>query len=312
MSSSQHRSCPRAGANHWIWEGVGPRAAALSALGAGLLVTVSAGCGTPFHSREQVSLTAAMPAEKLVLRNRVGDIIVHADPEADEIRAEAVKIGRASTQIGADNAVADILVALTPKQDEPGTVLASVEHPSPLSSCGYQVDWRIIAPPELAVEIRGSVSNVEVCGFEKQAVVKVNIGDVDARSLPNGLQARTSVGDVRAEAGGPIDVRSALGDLYVHLLAGKPGPVSVHSDLGDLQVRVPSDRSGRLVAHTRIGSLRLRLEGITMRTLRQRGQHFDAELAGQAEPAINLDTDLGDVIVTTYPGEQKDEQRTAD
>ena len=269
-----------------------------------------AGCGTPFQSREHVSLTAPMPADRLVVRNQVGEIIVHADPEAAQIKAEAVKIARASTQTAADNAVADILVALTTKHDETGTIVASVEHPSLCSTRGYEVQWRVTAPPGLAVEIQGSVGDVEVCGFESQAVVNIDIGDVAARCLPNGLQARTSTGDIRAEAGGPIDLWTALGDLHLHLLSGKPGPVSVHTDLGTVQVRLPSDRQGRLVANSKLGSLRLRLEGIAMRTLRQRGQHFDAELAGQADPAMNLDTDLGDVIVTTYPADETAERHS--
>jgi len=270
--------------------------------GLGLLAT-SVGCGRPFSTRERLTLTVPMPAERLIVRTYVGEITVNADPKATQISAAVIKTGRGSSQAHAAAAMGDILVALTARKDEPGTVTATAEHPSKTPSRAYQVDWIITAPPGLAVEIHSGLGDLEINGFEKPAAAETALGDITGRGLVGGVRARTNLGDVHIEGGGSVDVRTDLGDVHVDLLAVTQGPVSVHSQLGDIHLRLPSNRQGRLVADTDLGSLRLKLEGILMRMLRHRGHHFDAELGGMAEPGLDLTTDLGDVVITTYPAE---------
>ena len=182
--------------------------------------------------------------------------------------------------------------------------MATVEHPKYTPSRRYQVEWRITAPPGLIIEAHCVLGDIEISGFEKRAQVETELGDITARDLRNGIRARTSLGDVIVEGGGAIEAVTDLGTVHLYVMSGPSGPVTALSDLGNIHVRLPADRQGRLVADTDLGSLHLRLEGITMRMLRQRGHHFDAELSGMSEPSMTLGTDLGDVVITTYPAEQ--------
>ena len=100
-----------------------------------------AGCGTPFQSRERLVLTTPLPAEKLVAINHVGDVTITADPQAREIRAEVVKIGKGSTQAEADKALRQIGVSLGPRPTGSTTVQAVAEHPQLHGFRGYEVRW---------------------------------------------------------------------------------------------------------------------------------------------------------------------------
>ena len=269
------------------------------------VVAITAGCSRPFSARERMALTAPMPAQRLIVRTSLGNITVNADPAATEITADVVKTGQGSTQAQAHAALGDIIVALSARQGDDQTVVATAEHPAQTPSRSYEVEWIITAPPGLAVEVYSHLGNLEINGFEKAALADSDMGDITARGLVHGIRARTDLGKVNVEGGGPVDVRTDCGDIQVHLLAENQGPVTMHSGLGDVRLRLPSNRQGRLVADTDLGSLRLKLEGILMQTLRQRGHHFDAELGGMAEPGLDLSTDMGDVVITTYPAQDR-------
>ena len=96
--------------SHWISrrKGTTGRLSAGACLTVGVLCVVVSGCGTPFQAREQISLTAPLPAEKLLVRTDFGDITVRSDADATEIRAEATLIGKGSTPSEADKALREI------------------------------------------------------------------------------------------------------------------------------------------------------------------------------------------------------------
>jgi hypothetical protein len=63
------------------------------------------GCSKPFRRVEAITLTSSLPAQKLVLHNRFGRVIVQADPGATEVRAKVTKIGRGATASEAGEAL---------------------------------------------------------------------------------------------------------------------------------------------------------------------------------------------------------------
>ena len=63
------------------------RLPARACLAVGVLCVVVSGCGMPFQAREQISLTAPLPAQRLLVRTDFGDITVRSDASATEIRA---------------------------------------------------------------------------------------------------------------------------------------------------------------------------------------------------------------------------------
>jgi hypothetical protein len=277
------------------------RRAALSRSVAAVFGIWSAGCGTPFQAREQVTLTAPLPAQRLIVRNRVGDVVLHADPDATEVTAEVVKIGKGVTQAEADKALEQIRVTVAPKPGDPDTLLADVDHPAYSNSRRYEVEWRVTAPAALASEVHLAVGELHVRGFTGGTVLHCSVGDIVTLDLAGSLRAWTSTGDIRAEAAGAVDLSSGVGDIRLRLLPGEPAPVTVRSDVGDIRLRIPTDRTGRLVADTGIGSLDVRLEDLPMRVLRQRPNHFDVQLGQTTDPLIDLTSGIGDVVITTYP-----------
>ncbi|MCK4658631.1 MAG: hypothetical protein KAV82_03830 [Phycisphaerae bacterium] len=258
---------------------LGAMACGLLACGLGL---TTAGCGTPFRSEENLTLTTPVPARKLVVHNRFGDVVVQADPAADAVRAEITKTGRGATVGAARAALTQIEVSLAPKEGEPGTVIASTRHPGGNNLRSYAVEWHIVAPPDLLLEVSS--------GF----------GDVEAYDFKSGLVLKSAFGDIRAKAGGEIELRTDFGDVDLELLADNPDDVRVCTDFGDVLVRVPSGRQGRFVAQTDFGSLSLNLENISTERLRHRGRYFEADFGGAGTPVFDLLTNFGDVIVRSY------------
>ncbi len=267
----------------------------------GLAVLTSAGCGKAISVREQITLSSAAPTDRIIVHNLIGDVYIQADPAATQITADVTKVGRGPTLNEANAALAEVLVALSPKHDDSGTLVASVEHPKSTASRSYEVDWRITAPPNLIVEVRSQLGDIQAAGFEQHADLTTNLGDIVGRDLPGGVRARTQLGEITVESGASVDVQTNLGDIDLHLISGTSDTVTALTELGDIHIRLPSDRQGRLVADTNLGSIKLRLEGITMQALRQQDRHFEAELSAAADPPLTLRTDMGDVSITTYP-----------
>jgi hypothetical protein len=271
----EHDMARRAWANRLFWcrRLLNLRAAAAVTA---LLLT---GCGTPFQSEERVTLTAPLPAQKLMVQTQFGDIVVEARSDAREIRAEIVKTGRGATLADAQKALAAIEVHLGPADDAPGTVLAAAHHPKGNNCRSYGVTWHITAPPDLILEATS------------------DFGEITASGCRHGVTLKSAFGDVRAKAAGPIDAHTAFGEIRLEVLGGEVGDVVAHTDFGDVDVSVPAGRNGRLTAATDFGSLDLRLQGRTLRLIGQHEHQFEADLGGEETPRLDLATNFGDVQI---------------
>ncbi len=258
----------------------GPRLSGLLVIGA--LCVVVSGCGKPFQVRDRVTLTASLPAEKLVIDTEFGDITVRGDSDATEIRAEALRIGRGSTPHEAERALDEIQVSLSPEEGKPGVVIARAEHPKSGLTRSHAVQWRITAPPDVVIEAH--------TGF----------GDVEVRDFKRGLTISTAFGEIEADASGPMQLSSQFGDIELILRAGNDGDVKVSTEFGEVDLRLPSNRVGRLVADTDFGSVDAHLQGLSTRLIRSRSHHFHAELGESATPLIDLVTEFGDVDIHAY------------
>jgi len=252
------------------------------ALAIGVLGVAVSGCGTPFQARNHISLTAQLPAEKLVVRTDFGDITVRSDANVTEIRAEATLIGKGVTPAEAEKALGEIRASLGPKEDESSVVVAAGEHPRGGWARRYAIRWHITAPPDVVIEVRTEFGDVEVGRFNK------------------GVTIETAFGDIEAEAAGPIELVTAFGDVELRVCAGNPGDVRVATEFGDVDVQLPRDRTGRVLADTDFGSVDAHFGPVPILLHRARSHHFDAELAGSASPLLDVTTDFGDVDIRTY------------
>ncbi|MCH8913489.1 MAG: hypothetical protein IIA33_07985 [Planctomycetes bacterium] len=236
----------------------------------------------PFQAREQISLTAPLPTDKLLVRTDFGDITVRSDANATEIRAEATLIGKGATPAEAKKALREIKATLATDHRNSGIVRAEAEHPKGKLTRSYEVRWHVIAPPNIFVDARTS------------------FGDIDVGRFDRGLTIKTAFGDIEADAAGPIDLKSNFGDVELYIRAGDIGDVKAVTEFGNVDVRLPMNRAGRLTADTDFGSVDAHIEGMSMRLYRWRSHHFDAQLSGSDTPLIDLATEFGDVDIRAY------------
>jgi hypothetical protein len=246
------------------------------------LALLLTGCGTPFVTRESVVLTGAVPAEALLVRTGFGDVVVRADPSATEVTATATKEGRGNTKAAADAAVQQIEVELAPLAGEPDTLAASARLPKSTGTRNYSVSWEVVGPPDVLVK------------------AQTDFGDVRAEGFRRGLSVATDFGDIKATAGGAVQLQTDFGDIRLELLHDNPDSVSIATDFGDVVVNIPQNRSGFFEASTDFGSVDVSLEGARLKMLRQRDKHLTVELGDAAEPRMEIRTDFGDVAVRMY------------
>src|SRR5262245_59007801 len=91
-----------------------------------ILLVFLAGCGTPFSQQETVTLSAESPSTKFVMQNRVGDVTIRTDPNAQQVSATVTKTGKGSSPDEARKALQDIRVMLA-RAESAGVVEATAE-----------------------------------------------------------------------------------------------------------------------------------------------------------------------------------------
>ncbi len=291
-------------------------AAALSLLGLFLV-----GCGTPFATRDHLTLSAPRPTDRLVVDNSVGRITVKADPAATEVKAEIIKIGKGCNQHEADQAVADIEVSLA---NADGVVRAEAKHPGGTGIRGYEVQWQITAPPDVDIDVTNDVGDLHISGFQKNISLKNDVGDavviadpadgepggmvkvttgvgsIRADNARNGLTATTDVGNIFALAGGAVDLRSDVGSVSLKLLPTTADTVKLATDVGDVRIYLTPDQQGSILADCDVGDVRLSIDDAKIKTLRERRHHCTAQLGESRTPAIDLTSDVGDIRISSF------------
>lgn len=292
-----------------------------------LTALLLAGCGTPYATRDHMTLSAPRPTQKLVVDNSVGRVTVNAEPSASEVRAEIIKIGKGCSQHEADAAADEIEVTLAAATDEDGVVRAEAKHPNGNSIRNYEVEWKITAPPDVDIDVTNDVGDLRVTGFQKNISltndvgdafvnsdpadeviggtvrVSTGVGDIHALQARQGLTARTGVGDIIAMAGGPVDVQTDVGDVSLKLLPTTADTVRVSTDVGDVHLYLAPAQEGNILADCDVGDVRLSIDDARIKRLRERRHHCTAQLGESRTPAIDVTSDVGDIRIGSFdPG----------
>ncbi len=271
--------------------------ASLACLPLGGCIFVAGGGNLKHESRDQMTLTEAAGARKLILRNHVGDVIITAEPTATEITATATMIGRGRTPEAAEEALEEIVVTLDPSKSDTTIIEAIASHPSGSNRKNYLVEWRITAPPALEVEVRNEVGDIDLRGFTGPAFIQNDVGDFNAVQLTQGLTIVNGVGDIDAKASGPIDLKTDVGDATINVLAGDPRAIKVTTDVGEISLALPEQWTGTLDAQTDTGDVEVSLPGMPVSFTRQRNQRATGSI-GTGEATITLSSDVGDIEIT--------------
>lgn len=296
-----------------------PTVVALSFVGLFLV-----GCGTPFSSRDQFTLSAPRPSQKLVVDNSVGRITIKAEPSASNVRAEIIKVGKGCNQHEADEAVKEIEVKLIATAEEAGVLRAEATQPMGNGIRNYEVQWQITAPPDLDIDVTNDVGDLHISGFQKNISLKndvgnavviadpadgepggavkvtTGVGSIRAEHARNGLTATTDVGNIFALAGGAVDLRSNVGGVSLRLLPTTADTVKMSTDVGDVRLYLAPDQQGSILADCDVGNVRVSIDDAKIKTLRERRHHCAAQLGESRTPAIDLTSDVGDIRIGSF------------
>lgn len=254
------------------------------------------GGGHKFEAREELTLTEAAGATRFVLHNEVGDVKVLAEPSATEITATAMLIGRGRNQGDADRALEEIEVTLDPSRSNPGAIEARAHAPNSSNRRSYAVEWRVVAPPNVEVEIHNNVGDIEVSGFQGPALVVNDVGDIRAANIARGLKVTCDVGEVDATAGGAISIQTNVGDADVTVLEGGAESVTITTNVGEITLALPPQWAGTLEAETDTGDVEVSLAGMPVNLTKVRDHRAEGTI-GSGGPPIVLSADVGDIEI---------------
>jgi hypothetical protein len=99
------------------------------------------------------------------------------------------------------------------------------------------IDYRVVVPDNVAVDVRTTGGNVTFRGFRGSAKVTTSGGEIDISGYcGNSLDARAGAGDIALEASCAPPIRSGSGSIRAVLPAGRYA-IDAESTSGDANVR---------------------------------------------------------------------------
>lgn len=256
--------------------------------------------GLPEEEREISAGEAMAAGEALAIRNRWGDVRLHAAPDGRMHMTARVRVW-ASTADAAEQTAETLRIA--PRRSGP-TVFLDVPR-----SEGVRVraDLEIAVPQGVAVtlnEARGDLrsaglggplrveiaaGDVLVTEHDGPVDIDVKSGDLTFRRIAGDAQVDVKSGDVVA-----ADVRGRLGGRVLHgdVEVDGSGPVRLDVINGDVTLR---RISGDIMVETKSGDIEA--EGIEGASVRARAISGDVAVRGAVQGALEIDTVSGDIHV---------------
>ncbi|OQX53543.1 MAG: hypothetical protein B5M54_06735 [Candidatus Aminicenantes bacterium 4484_214] len=152
-----------------------------------------------------------------------------------EVRVEAVKIARASTQKEAKENAARVNIEV---KKEGNTVSIITRYPkSPFRNLNVSVNYRLSIPDKASLRVKsvsGDVTCTEIGGFLNLNTVS---GDITVEKAVDGVDLNAVSGDIKVDqVAGDTEVKTVSGEIEIGQLEGSVEATSVSGDirLGDV------------------------------------------------------------------------------
>jgi hypothetical protein len=261
--------------------------------GATALLASLAGCSaaTPFVGKrtERTETVSVGDAERLSVRVAVGDVTLRA-ADRDDLDVRVVKQSSAVT--------ADLSeLAFLAERDGGDLVLRSEWRGDERLLGGRpSMDLDVALPRSFPVDrVEAAVGDVTLDGVAGDVDAESETGDVRARRVAGSVRAVTSTGDVVVDAPERLrDVRTETGDVAVDVPA-LDGDTAVRAETGDVEAALAPDLDADLRARTDTGDVSV--TGLSLADA-TREERVVVGTLGDGGPALDLETETGDVTVT--------------
>ena len=283
-------------------------------LAAALLLPLGACSSHSFSERAEVTevIDFRNPDEfhTLIVDSSVGDIEVIGQDGASGITAEIVKVGRGSSPEKARESLERIEIVMAPLADDPGAFLCTSEFPEKWPGHAHNVEWRIIAPSSLELDLVSGVGDIDIQRFANGARVRSDVGDVVLRNVSGVVDVRSDVGDIELVVSGPVKAVSDVGDVEITLLDSgdeNSHPIEARSDVGDIELLLPRtgrDSSTRRPTWAMWTSKRMSVDAYSILSRSRSGKSMRVELNGRDEPVHVLRANVGDVEIDFHRTER--------
>ena len=170
------------------------------------------------------------------------------------------------------------------------------------SSAGLEVsgrvDYDILAPAAISVDLATTSGAIDVSGLEGEAKVKTDSGKIRLSNIKGAAQASSSSGNIDIKDCSKISlIRNGSGEVSFQA-SGMENDLDIETDSGDIKVKLKRSLKARIVAKTESGAVD------TAEAYLKKVSEADSELtfetpgAGASVRLIYITTVSGDIIIS--------------
>ncbi|ARU63331.1 hypothetical protein CBW65_21830 [Tumebacillus avium] len=214
--------------------------------------------------------------KRLKLENNVGQIKITADPNAKKMTLKFIKkLNTTESKETAEQRLKNVGIDINYGED--GTVY--------VSSSGYyeenwmkqfRIDYELIVPPTLAVELYSKVGDITIVGLQSDLHVEANVAKIDIDGFKGSLNVKNNTGAISVKGG------QAIKEL------------EVNSNVGALTVQLPEQANVTVDAKTNVGALDTEFQLNERRTGPSKSVQGQI---GQSGGQVNLNTNTGSISI---------------
>jgi hypothetical protein len=171
------------------------------------------------------------------LENRVGEIKVTADPNAKEATLKYIKkLNSNEPQQEAENRLHHPQVLVEDVKEDMKRVWTD-QYDDGFWLKQFRVDYELIVPPTLAIEIQSSVGDITTIGLQSDLKIDADVSKIDVSGFKGTLHVKNNTGAISIQNGQEIkelEVNSNVGAVTVALAEKANVKVEAKTNVGAL------------------------------------------------------------------------------
>ena len=277
-----------------------------SLLAAGLLL-VGVGCEGSFsidfgflggEASDEFPLTAAVDdVDTIRVTTDIGHIVVNFDDTLTEAEINAAVEVRASRDSVAEELLDEVDILVATLASDPGVLIVEADIPS---EGIIAVDFDIVLPAGVNLELATDTGRVEVTGNDGEVVVDTNTGSVAVADNTGDVVVETDTGRVDlTDVTGSIDARTETGAITVSAVVSDDGSIDVQTRTGGIAITAPDTTNADLDLETNFGVVEVNLVGFVVTNLQTQVNSVSAVL-NDGGAMIRARADVGNIEFAGY------------
>ncbi|TCP54760.1 putative adhesin [Tumebacillus sp. BK434] len=228
--------------------------------------------------------------KRVTLENNVGQIKVTADPKATKVTVKWVKkLNTTDSKEAAEQRLEELQIGINRVENETLNVASGGYYEENWLK-RFRIDYELIVPPTLAVELHSKVGDITTVGLQGDLRVVANVAKIDIDGFKGTLNVKNNTGAISIKGG------QAIREL------------EVNSNVGALTVQLAEQANVTVDAKTNVGALDSQFPLNERRTGPSKSVQGQI---GQGGGQVNLNTNTGSIVILKQTAEPTTPEKPA-